>query len=161
VRLALIAAAALAVAVPVAGGGIFEPLKPRAAPALWGVDPVTGKHVSLAQWKGKPLLVHLWRSWCRPCREEAPTLRAFLARHPRSVLGIDIEDSKAGARTFQKRYRLSFPNIFDPSDVMANRLGAPGSPTTYFLDRRHRTVAVVFEPATAAQLERGWKLARS
>jgi thiol-disulfide isomerase/thioredoxin len=105
------------------------------------------------------VLVNLWGSWCHPCREEAPTLRAFLARHPGSLLGIDVEDSKSGAKAFQRRYRIHFPNIFDPGDLMALRLNPPGTPSTYFLDRKHRIVAVIYEPATPAQLERGWKLA--
>ena len=120
---------------------------------------MTGKRVSLAQWKGKPVLVHLWGSWCHPCNEEAPRLAAFLGRHPGSVLGIDIEDSKAGARAFLQRHHLRFPNIFDPGDAVVSRLNPPGTPSTYFLDRKHRLVAVIYEPATSAQLERGWKLA--
>jgi len=41
------------------------------------------------------------------------------------------------------------------------RLNPLGTPSTYFLDRKHRLVAVIYEPATPAQLERGWKLAKS
>ncbi len=161
-RRALIAAAALAAMVPaVAAAGLFHPLPKHPAPKLAGIDPVTGKHVSLTSWRGKAVLVHLWGSWCYPCRREAPRLAAFLARHPGSLLGIDIEDSKAGARAFLRRHHLRFPNIFDPADVVVSRLFPLGTPTTYFLDRRHRIVAVVYEPATVAQLERGWKLATS
>jgi thiol-disulfide isomerase/thioredoxin len=161
-RRALIAAVALAAALPaVAAAGVFNPLPRRPAPALSGFDPVTSKRVSLAQWAGKPVLVHLWGSWCHPCREEAPTLRAFLGRHPRSLLGIDVEDSKAGARAFQQRYRIHFPNIFDPNDKVVSRLNPIGTPSTYFLDRKHHIVAVIYEPATTAQLDRGWKLANA
>ena len=156
----MLACVALALTIPaIAAAGVFDPLPKHPAPALAGVDPVTGKHVSLAQWKDKPLLVHLWGSWCHPCREEAPTLRAFLAAHPGSLLGIDVEDSKAGAKAFQKRYRIHFPNIFDPNDAVVARLNPLGTPSTYFLDRKHRIVAVIYEPSTPAQLARGWKLA--
>jgi thiol-disulfide isomerase/thioredoxin len=148
-----------ALACGAAAGGIFNPVAKRPAPVLAGTDPITGKHVSLSLWAGRALLVNLWGSWCRPCREEAPVLHAFLAKHPGSLLGIDIEDSKAGARSFQQRYKLRFPNIFDPLDVIVSKLKPVGTPSTYFLDRKHRIVAVVYEPATAAQLERGWKLA--
>src|SRR5438045_8349546 len=159
-RRALIAAALAAALLPaVATAGIFVPGHVRQAPALAGLDPVTGKKVSLAQWKGKPLLVNLWGSWCHPCRDEAKELRAFLSRHPGSVLGIDVEDSKSGARGFQQRYRVRFPTIYDPADVMVNRLKAPGTPTTYFLDRRHRIVAALYGSGTLALFERGWTLA--
>ncbi len=152
---------ALALTIPsLAAAGIFVPGKNTPAPALAGIDPVTGKKVSLAQWKGRPALVNLWGSWCLPCRDEARHLRAFLGRHPGSVLGIDVEDSKAGARGFQQRYRVHFPSIFDPGDVLVDRLKAPGTPTTYFLDRRHRIVATLYGAGTLALFERGWKLAR-
>jgi len=54
---------------------------------------------------------------------------------------------------------VHFPSIFDPRDVVVDRLRPPGTPTTYFLDRSHRIVAIVYEPGTLAQFERGWKLA--
>lgn len=159
-RRALIAAVALAVAMPaLAAAGVFVPGGKKPAPALAGIDPISGKHVSLAQWNGKALLVNLWGSWCHPCRAEAKELRAFLARHPGSLLGIDVEDSKAGARGFQARYNVRFPSIFDPADVLVHRLKATGTPTTYFLDRRHRIVAALYGAGTLALFERGWKLA--
>lgn len=161
-RRALIAAAVLAAAVPAAAAaGIFVPGKPHPAPALSGIDAISGKKVGLAQWKGKPLLVNLWGSWCHPCRQEAKELGAFLGRHPGTVLGVDVEDSKAGARGFQQRYRVHFPSIYDPGDVLVNKLKAPGTPTTYFLDKRHRIVAALYGAGTLALFERGWKLATS
>ena len=159
-RRALIAAAELAAALPaVAAAGVFVPGRQRPAPALAGIDPVTGKKISLALWKGRPVVVNLWGSWCHPCRAEAKELRAFLARHPRSLLGVDVEDSKPGARAFQQRYRIRFPSVFDPRDVLVNRLKAFGTPSTFFLDRRHRIVAALYGAGTLKVFERGWKLA--
>jgi thiol-disulfide isomerase/thioredoxin len=159
-RRALLVLVALAAAFPgLAAAGVFVPGGNRPAPVLAGIDPVTGKQVSLAHWAGKPVLVNLWGSWCHPCRDEAGELRRFLARHSDSVLGIDVEDSKPGARSFQKRYAVHFPSIFDPRDVLVNRLKATGTPTTYFLDRRHRIVAALYGAGTLSLFERGWKLA--
>ena len=141
--------------------GVFVPGTKKPAPVLAGIDPVTGKKVSLTQWKGRPVVINLWGSWCHPCRAEAKELRTFLARHPGTLLGIDVEDSKAGAKAFQQRYRIRFPSIFDPRDVMVNRLKAFGTPSTYFLDRRHRIVAAVYGAGTLKLFERGWKLAQS
>ena len=156
----LLVVLALALAVPsLAAAGVFVPGGNRPVPPLAGTDPVTGKTVSLARWAGKPLLVNLWGSWCHPCRDEAAELRRFLARHPDSVLGIDVEDSKQGARGFQQRYRIHFPSIYDPKDVLVHRLKATGTPSTYFLDRRHRIVAALYGAGTLAIFERGWKLA--
>jgi thiol-disulfide isomerase/thioredoxin len=157
---ALLVLVALVAALPaIAVAGVFVPGGKRPAPTLAGVDPVTGRHVSLAQWAGKPVLVNLWGSWCHPCRDEAGQLRRFLTGHPGSVLGIDVEDSRQGARGFQQRYAVHFPSVFDPHDVLVNRLNAPGTPTTYFLDRRHRIVAALYGAGTLSLFERGWKLA--
>ncbi len=159
-RRALIAAVALALAVPAAAAaGIFVPGKNKPAPALAGIDAIGGKRISLAHWNGKPVLVNLWGSWCVPCRNEAKELRAFLAKHPGTVLGIDVEDSKAGAKSFQRHYRVHFPSIYDPADVLVGRLNAPGTPSTYFLDRKHRIVAALYGQGTLKLFERGWKLA--
>jgi thiol-disulfide isomerase/thioredoxin len=153
-------ALALAAAANAASSPSLLPGDRRAAPALAGVDPVTGKRVSLEQWKGRPLLVNLWGSWCHPCRKEAHELTRFLARHPRSVLGIDVEDSRAGARAFTRTYGIRFPSIFDPKDRLVHRLRAIGTPTTFFLDRRHRIVAVLNGAGTLGVFERGFALAR-
>lgn len=159
-RRALLLLVALAVTLPAAvAAGIFVPGGKRPAPALSGTDPISGKKVSLSQWAGRPVLVNLWGSWCHPCRDEAGELRRFLAHHRGSVLGIDVEDSKQGARGFQQRYGVHFPSIFDPKDVLVSRLKANGTPTTYFLDRRHRIVAALYGAGTLALFERGWKLA--
>jgi thiol-disulfide isomerase/thioredoxin len=159
-RRALLVLVALAATLPaLAAAGVFVPGGKRPAPMLAGIDPVSGKHVSLAHWAGKPVLVNLWGSWCHPCRDEAGELRRFLARHPGSVLGIDVEDSKRGARSFQQRYAVHFPSIFDPVDVLVHRLRATGTPMTYFLDRRHRIVAALYGAGTLSIFERGWKLA--
>jgi thiol-disulfide isomerase/thioredoxin len=150
----------LAALVPtVAAAGIFVPGKNARAPVLAGKDAVTGWPLSLEQWAGKPVLVNVWGSWCHPCRDEAKELRRFLARHPGSVLGIDVQDSSAGAKAFRLRYHLSFPSIADPKDVLAGRLRATGTPITYFLDRRHRIVATLYGAGTLKVFESGWKLA--
>src|SRR5262245_2903151 len=140
-RVAVVAASALLLAAAAANAsspGLVVPGGRVVSPALAGTDPITGKHVSLSQWEGRPLLVNLRGSWCHPCRAEAGELGRFLARHPRTVLGIDVEDSKTGARVFAHTYDIRFPSIFDPNDRLAKLLKAVGTPMTYFLDRRHR-----------------------
>lgn len=159
--LRLVAVVALALAIPsLAAAGLSVPAKPKPAPALAGIDAIGGKPISLAHWKGKPVVVNIWGSWCVACRSEAKDVRAFLARHPGSMLGLDIEDSKAGAKAFQRRYNVHFPSIYDPKDALAyGKLNTPGAPVSYFLDRKHRIVAIVYGAGTLKVFERGWKLA--
>ncbi len=131
----------------------------RVVAALSGVDPVTGRRVSIARWRGKPVVLTVWGSWCYPCNREARELARFARRHPTSLLGLDVEDSKAGARRFYAKYGLDYPSIFDVRSVRFKRLGGFGVPTTLFLDRRHRVVAQLLGPGTLQRFEQGLALA--
>ncbi len=123
--------------------GLVE-LDGRAAPQLEGRDPVTGERVDLAEFAGSPVVVNVWASWCPGCHEEAADLRRFAEAHPDVVvLGIDIQDTEAGARGFYERWEWQHPSIFDPSGALAAKLRLQGLPTTYFLDAEHRMVAQI------------------
>lgn len=114
------------------------------APELAGTDPITGKSVSLADFRGKPVVVNVWASWCPGCIDEAEDLRRFAAEHPEAaVLGIDLRDPVPDARAFYRRWRWQHPSIADPDGTLAARLGLVGMPTTYFLDPGHRIVASI------------------
>jgi thiol-disulfide isomerase/thioredoxin len=137
--------AALALAAPITG--------------LSGPDPLTGKNVSLDQWKGRPVMINVWASWCEGCAKEAKALKRFEEAHPRSVLGVDYQDSRAGARAFYKRYDHEHPSIFDPKGKAVAKLKAIGLPSTIFLDRRHVVVYAIAGAATLAQFNEGWRRA--
>lgn len=122
------------------------------APPLSGVDPVTGKHVSLAAYGGRPVVVNVWASWCGGCRQEASALAAFVHSHPKlAVMGIDSMDTKAGARAFYRVYDIEYPSIFDPTGAIGAKLKVIGIPTTFFLDREHRIAATVAGAGTLAR----------
>lgn len=111
---------------------------------LSGSDPVTGKPVSLASFRDKPIVLNAWASWCAGCAAEARALAQFARSHPQAqVIGIDIQDSKNGAKSFYRRFGWHHPSISDPSGKLAVRLGVQGLPTTLFLDRQHRVVAQI------------------
>jgi cytochrome c biogenesis protein CcmG, thiol:disulfide interchange protein DsbE len=123
-------------------------------PALAGTDVLTGKHVTLTQFAGKPVFVNVWGSWCYGCTEEAPTLARFARAHAREVafLGIDTEDSKRAARAFCNRYGLRYPSIWDPRGMLAGAWSR-GAPTTLVFDRRHLFVKRIEGTVSRAQLE--------
>lgn len=127
---------------------------------LNGTDPVTGEAVSLASFRGKPIVLNIWASWCTGCAAEATALSQFARTHPQAqVIGIDIQDSKSGARSFYRRFGWRHPSIFDPSGALAARLGVRGLPTTFFLDRQHRIVAQAVGETNLAGFTAGFKKA--
>jgi thiol-disulfide isomerase/thioredoxin len=130
------------------------------APDLAGEDPITGKTVRLADFSGKPVVVNVWASWCPGCNEEAADLRDFAAAHPEIVvLGLDFQDTRAGAKAFYRRWGWTHPSIWDVSGTKTSAIGLIGMPTTYFLDDRHRIVAQVVGATDLAGFERGLELA--
>jgi thiol-disulfide isomerase/thioredoxin len=146
----------LAAVAGLAGAGVA--LAARPAPKISGTDPVSGKHVSLAQFKGHPVVINVWASWCSGCNEEADDLSRFAdAHHEVRMLGIDVQDSKAGARLFYRVHDQEWPSIFDPSGRIAQRLGSVGLPTTFFLDRRHRIVGELAGAGTFAQFQSAYR----
>ena len=133
----------------------------RPLPNIHGVDPVTGKRVSLADYKGRPVVINVWGAWCSECRQETPDLKRFQAAHPGvALIGIDVHDSKADARRFYKQYDQEWPSIYDPTGRLASSIGAPSAPTTFFLDRRHRVVEVVYGAGTLARFDSAYARAR-
>jgi len=140
-----------------------QPTAVDAAPVsdLAGEDPITGRTVRLADFSGKPVVINVWASWCPDCNEEAADLRDFAAAHPEAVvLGLDFQDTRAGAREFYRRWRWTHPSIWDVSGTKTSALGLVGMPTTYFVDERHRIVAQVVGATDRAGFERGLELAK-
>jgi thiol-disulfide isomerase/thioredoxin len=121
---------------------------------LAGTDPVTGERVDLADFPGKPVLVNVWASWCPGCADEAADLEKFARAHPEvQVLGIDIQDTRAEARAFYRRWGWRHPSIFDPQGVLASRLGLQGLPSTFVLDEEHRVASRIVGATDLAGFE--------
>ena len=124
-----------------------------ALPKLAGRDVLTGKAVSIDTFRGKPVFVSFWGSWCDGCRTEARTLASFARAHKREVafLGVDVIDSRTGARAFYDRYDIDYPSVWDPRGRLAGAW-TRGTPTTLVFNARHKLVQRIEGPATPAKL---------
>lgn len=113
----------------------------------------------LAQLHGKPVVVNIWASWCRPCVREAPELAAVASDYQGRVqfVGIDIEDQHAAARDFIARFGWHYPSVSDPSGAIRDAFGLIGAPHTIFFDAGGRQVFVysgaVSKDALVAHIE--------
>ncbi len=122
------------------------PLAGKGAPiSVSGTSPITGKRVSLAAITGKPVVLTIWASWCPGCNQEAPHLAKIAARRTDvHFFGIDYRDNAADARGFYAKYAWrTLPSVEDPGGSISLGLGLQGTPTTIFLDARHREVGRV------------------
>ena len=107
---------------------------------------------SVADYRGRWLLVNVWASWCTPCRDESPALERFSrARSDQSftVLGIDSNDLATDARSFIARYRISYPQLYDGSgDFAEDELGTTGVPESFLVDPQGKLVLHSLGPVT-------------
>jgi cytochrome c biogenesis protein CcmG, thiol:disulfide interchange protein DsbE len=111
---------------------------------------------SLADYRGRWVLVNFWASWCIPCREEAPALEAFQRRHGDgafTVLGIDSRDLSGDGKEFVRRYGLSYPQLRDGDGDTAHDFGTTGVPENYLVDPRGKVRLLVHGPITDEYLE--------
>lgn len=129
---------------------------------LAGTDPVTGRHVDLASYRGKRVVLNVWGSWCEGCNAEAADLARFGRLHPEvQLIGIDTQDSSSGAKSFYRRWGWRHPSIADPRGELAARLGLQGTPTTFFLNARHQVVTQIVGATNLAGFNQGLAAATS
>jgi len=91
--------------------------------------------LSLSQFRGRPVLVNFWASWCVPCRKEMPLLEATYRRvHGRvAFLGVDTNDTRGAALSFLRQTGVTYPSAYDPHGTAATAYGLVGLPTTVFV----------------------------
>ena len=119
--------------------------QPRDVPEIHFID-ADNRNLTLADFRGKIVLLNIWATWCVPCRKEMPALdrlQAQLGSDDFIVLPLSID--RAGLPAVKKFYAelgLQKLGIYvDSSGAASRALGAPGVPTTLLIDRNGREVA--------------------
>jgi cytochrome c biogenesis protein CcmG, thiol:disulfide interchange protein DsbE len=134
------------------GGGVYEgffagrqvadlggisggPLVGQPAPAFTAGD-LAGGEIGLASFRGKPLLLNFWATWCVPCRQELPTLQGFASdqRGRLAVLGLDELEGAADVTGFIRSLDVSYPLALDRDGSIAQRFRVQGLPTSFLID---------------------------
>ena len=126
-----------------ASHSVSDPLIGHAAPnfSLAMLLPPNKKStLSLANFKGKPIVLNFWASWCDPCKEEAPLLEntwKHLQAQGKEVifLGIDFQDSSNNGLSFLQLNGITYSNALDASGSVANIYGITGLPQTIFINQ--------------------------
>ena len=112
--------------------------------------------VSLSAYRGHPVIVNFFASWCGPCERETPTLASFYRTTAGKdvIIGVDADDSATAARHFVTDERLGYPIGFESTPEVADRYGVSGGgiPETFFLNASHHIVKRIFGDVTMAEL---------
>ncbi len=100
------------------------------------------RDLSLATFRGRPLVVNFWSSWCLPCRSEMPLLEAASRSEGARVafLGIDAHDTPAAARAFLAQAHVTYPTVSDSNGAVATSYGLYGLPDTVFISATGKVV---------------------
>jgi thiol-disulfide isomerase/thioredoxin len=78
----------------------------------------SGKAYPLAQYRGKPVILNFWATWCEPCREEMPEISALAIAHPEiAVLGLAIDEA-AAVHEFTESTPVSYPLLIAENEGM-------------------------------------------
>ncbi len=118
-----------------AGSGRIRPVVGQAAPEfqLSNLKGSTGK---LSDYKGHPVLINFWASWCDPCKAEMPLLEQYSQKYSPGlvVIGVNYEEGKVVAQQFIDKTGVSFPILLDTEGKTAELYEVRGFPTSFFID---------------------------
>ncbi len=110
---------------------------------------IHGKEVSLSQYRGSPVILDFWATWCPPCRMSIPELIKIQDEYKDKglvVLALSLDDpsqaSNAYLREFQKEYKINYKILRANQRVLVDYFGyeSPAIPTMFFVDRKGRIV---------------------
>jgi thiol-disulfide isomerase/thioredoxin len=125
----------------------------KVAPALTLAD-LNGNKVSLTNYKGRPLVVDFWATWCGPCKVEIPwfeKLHEQYAGQGLEILGVSTDDldrddpakmftQKRDIADFVSKMHMNYPVLLG-EDAVEDEWGIDAMPTTFFIDRNGKIVA--------------------
>ncbi len=155
----------VALAAAAGGSWAWQAMRVRPAPddlaALWPLafDQPGGGRLAMAGFRGKPLLVNFWATWCPPCIEELPLINAFFeanAAKSWQVVGLAV-DQAAPVRQFLQKMPLSFPVglVAGEGVALSRSLGnlSGGLPFTVLVSADGRLLQRRMGRVTAADLQ--------
>jgi cytochrome c biogenesis protein CcmG/thiol:disulfide interchange protein DsbE len=118
-----------------------------------------GSEVSLSDFRGQPVVLNFWATWCPPCRAEVPALQSVSESLAGEVviLGVSLQESPSTVSQFADEFGISYPVVLDQSAEAYLMYRVRSIPTTFFIDERG-VVTEVFsgplnEPLLLARLD--------
>lgn len=106
---------------------------------------MNGQQVKLADYKGKPLLINFWATYCIPCKAEIPTLVALQEKYKDklAILGVSVGDTPAELQAFAKEYKMNYPVLvsLDQDEMLEQYEASFQIPISWFV-RKDGTVSL-------------------
>lgn len=122
--------------------------------SLKGLD---GQIHELKQYRGKPIVLNFWASWCGPCIEEAPNFVKLYSKYGQDVqivaINLTSSDNIKSVKEFVKENGFVFPVLLDQDGTTAKSYNIRPIPTTFFIDSKGEIVDGVYGGLTWPDLE--------
>jgi cytochrome c biogenesis protein CcmG/thiol:disulfide interchange protein DsbE len=156
VALITVAAAAFLVSRPpsptiIAG----HPLLDAPAPEI-ALRDIDGHEVRLSDYRGRPVIVNFWASWCIPCREEFPILKGARERYAAQgleVLGVIFDDDPEVARAYMARAGAAWPALDDADGAVAADYLVNVPPLSFFVDPTGTVRSIAYGPPPSGSID--------
>jgi thiol-disulfide isomerase/thioredoxin len=127
---------------------------------------LNGPSRGLSSYRGRPLIINVWASWCGPCRAEMASLERLVwsgAAQPFTLIGISTDDHPEAARAWLRRSNATFNHYIDRALELENMLGASRLPLTLLVDAQGRVLEKVYgardwdSPESVAAIARAFR----
>lgn len=151
--LAVVALALILTGVP-SGGPSGVPAGRRAPEFRLNRLDDPNRAVSLADFRGRPLVLNFWASWCVPCRKEMPAFESVSSELKGRVefLGVNEQDTRPGALDLVAKTGVRYPSVVDPGGTLMSAYGFRGLPNTAFVSPDGEVLEVHFGEINATDL---------
>jgi len=123
------------------------PESARMAAPDFVIEKLEGGKTSLAEHKGKLVLLHFWATWCMPCRVEMPGLESVWQQYKDKglvILAASVDEgSKGRVEKYKQIFELSFPILLDPESEVNDLYKVSNMPTSILIDAEGEIVSYV------------------
>ena len=137
-------------------GGSLGGLEVGEAAPDFTVQDLDGNAVKLSDYRGKPVILNFWATWCAPCRVEMPEFQAVYEKNQDiglEILAVNRDETREQVVDFFDEFGLTFTPLLDQGALVAEQYQVFNMPTTYFLDENGVVTAVHRGPLVSSQLD--------
>ncbi|UOF92048.1 redoxin domain-containing protein [Fodinisporobacter ferrooxydans] len=117
----------------------LDGLNPGQAAPNFVLQNLQGNDVSLQEFKGKVVLINIWASWCKPCRDEIPGIVQTYQAYKNQgfvVLGVNYKENPVTVKGFMEQFHMNYPVVFDTDGKMSEMYKVGPLPTSFLVNRK-------------------------
>jgi len=126
---------------PVSGSDMLTALPDKPLAPGFELPDDAGELHSLASFRGKPVIINFWATWCPPCREEMPSMnRAWdkVKNEGIEMIAVNVGEDEDTIMSFMGEYPIDFRVLLDQDAEVSSAWPIKGLPTTFVLDKEGR-----------------------